>query len=252
MRRTMTAALAALTLVAVLGATTGCTRVRLQDNPKTRTATVSDTVPLQGATRLTAEIAQGVGELTLRTSSEATGAVRTEFTYAPADWKPEVTSSVEASLATLSIRQPETDGIPTFADVNNVRNDWVVTLPAGVPTDLRLTFGVGKSDVDLRGLDLRDVDVTTGVGDSKIDLSGPRTTDMTARIQSGVGKLTVRLPKGVGVRVNIRDAGIGQFVADGFTMQGSAYVNDAYSTAGPKIELDLVRGIGDVTLVLVD
>jgi hypothetical protein len=143
--------------------------------------------------------------------------------------------------------------VPLFADVKTVRNEWVVTLPTGVPTDLKLTFGVGKSDVDLRGLDLRNLDTTTGVGDTKIDLSGPRTSDMTARIQSGIGKLTVRLPKGVGVRINIRDEGIGQFVADGFTLQGTnTYVNAAYSAAGPKIELDLVRGIGDVTLALVD
>jgi len=249
----VTAVITATVLVAALLATTGCTRVRLQDDPATRTTTVSDPIPLQGATALSAEVSQGVGELTLRTSSETTGAVGTEFTYAPADWKPVVSSSIDASVATLSIRQPDGSNAPRFSDLRSVRNEWVVTLPTGIATDLTLTFGVGTSDVDLRGLDLRSLDLTTGVGDTKIDLSGPRATDMTARIQSGVGRLTVRLPKGVGVRVNVRDEGIGEFVADGFTEQGTnAYVNAAYGAAGPKIELDLVRGIGDVTLVLVD
>lgn len=253
MKSRVTAVITATVLVAALLATTGCRRVRLQDDPKTRPTTDSQQISLQGATALSAELSQGVGELTLSTAAMETPTVGIAFTYAPADSKPVVSSSVDASVATLSIRQPEGRDVPLFSDVKNVRNEWVVTFPTGIATDLKLTLGVGKSDVDFHGIDLRELDLTTGIGDTKVDLSGPRTTDMTARIQSGVGRLTVRLPKGVGVRVNVRDEGIGEFVADGFTTQGSnAYVNAAYSGSGPKIELDLVRGVGDVTLVLVD
>jgi len=249
----VTAVITATVLVAALLATTGCTRVRLQDNPTTRTTTESTPIALQDATKVSATIKQGVGELTLRPSSDATGVVGTEFTYAPTEWKPEVSSSVDASLAAIDIRQPEKTKVPLFAGSNIVRNEWVITMPAGVPTALDLTLGVGASNVDLRGLDVTDLKVTAGVGDTRIDLSGARTSDLAARIQSGVGTVTVRLPKGVGVRVNVRDDGLGDFAAQGFTLDGAhTYVNAAYSAAGPKIELDLVRGIGDVTLVLVD
>jgi len=69
---------------------------------------------------------------------------------------------------------------------------------------------------------------------------------------AGVGKVVLRLPEGVGVRITGREDGVGSFAADGFIAQGDSWVNEAYSAAsGPKIELDLTRGVGDVTLVLV-
>jgi hypothetical protein len=52
--------------------------------------------------------------------------------------------------------------------------------------------------------------------------------------------------------VTERNDGIGDFSADGFKADGITWVNDAWSGTGPKIEIDLTRGIGDVTLTLVD
>lgn len=245
----MTAVATALILVAALAVTTGCTRVRLQDSKTTKTFTESNSVPLQGATSLAAVIHQGVGELTIHGSEDATGAVQTTFTFSPENWRPEVTSSVEGTAASLRIEQPSNSDATMFTDV---RNSWLVSLPHGVATDLTLELGVGKSDVDLRGVDLTNLDVSTGVGETTIDLSGPRTSDLGARVEAGVGTLTMRLPRNVGVRVSGREKGVGKFSADGFTSQGDTWVNSAYAGSGPKIEIDLTRGVGDVILQLVD
>jgi hypothetical protein len=249
MRRIFTAALTAFTLIAVLVAITGCTRVRLQDDASTKTSTEAHSIPLQGATSLRVNVRQGVGDLTMRASSATTDVVQTVFTFAPASWRPELSSSVEASAASLRIAQPSSSGAPIFSDV---RNSWVITLPKGVATDLSLQLGVGTSDVDLRGIDLTNLNALTGVGDTTIDLSGPRTTDLAAHIEAGVGRLTVRVPRTIGVRVTGRQDGVGHFTADGFVAEGNTWVNPAYSAAGPKIVIDLVRGVGDVTLVMVD
>ena len=249
MKRMTTAALAALTLSAVLLAATGCTRVPLQDSPTTKTFTESSAVPLKGATQLDAVIEQGVGDLTIRSSSETSGAVETLFTFAPESWRPEVTSSVEGTKADVRIAQPQSSQAPLFS---NVRNSWVISLPGGVGTDLTLQLGVGTSNVDLRGVEIANLHALTGVGDTTIDLSGPRTADLGARIEAGVGKLTVRVPKSVGVRVTGRQDGLGKFSANGFTAQGDTWVNEAYRGPGPKIDIDLVRGVGDVMLVMAD
>jgi hypothetical protein len=248
MKRILTGVATTLILVAMLAAT-GCTRVRLQDNPSTKTFTETSQVPLKGATGLTVDIVQGVGDLTLRGSAEATDAVRTAFTFAPEAWRPEVSSSVNGTSASLSIRQPDQSGVPLFGDM---RNDWVITIPGKVPTDLTLKLGVGTSDVDLRVADITRLSALTGVGDTTIDLSGPRATDLPARIECGVGRLTLRLPKNVGVRVTGRKDGVGNFSADGFIAGANSWENPAYAGSGPKIDVDLVRGVGDVTLVLVD
>jgi len=246
--RILTAA-AVVALVAALAATTGCTRVRLQDRPETKTTTENKAVALEGATQLSTELRIGVGELTVSGAETSGSAMVADFTYAPPSWQPEVDYSVEGTAGSLVVRQPDSVKAPMFSDM---RNEWNVRLAPGVPTELRLQLGVGRSDLDLRGLDITDLNVLTGVGDTTIDLSGPRATDLPARIEAGVGKLVVRLPRSVGVKVDGREDGVGDFSADGFISQGNAWVNEAYSGPGPKIEIDLVRGVGDVTLVLVD
>jgi hypothetical protein len=252
MRRTLMAVVAVLAAGALL-AGTGCTRVRLQDRPETRTLTETKSVELQGAKELRAEITQGVGELTLSGESTSTtpsaGVFRGEFTFTPETWRPEISYALSGERGDLTVRQPENSSVPPFRDA---KNTWVLTMPAGVPTALDLTLGVGRSNVDLRGLDLTRLDLLTGVGDTTIDLSGPRTSSVTGRIEAGVGKLTVRLPEGVGVRIGGRQDGIGNFSADGFIARGNGWENAAYATGtGPKIDLEMTRGIGDVTLLLV-
>lgn len=249
MRRRLLTVAAVITILTALVATTGCTRVRLQDRPETKTTTLNKAVTLDGATALETELEIGVGELTVSAADETGTALVADFTYAPASWEPEVEYSVEGTAGRLAVRQPESVDVSLFSDM---RNEWRVRLGSGVPTDLRLTLGVGESDVDLRGIDLVGLEMTTGVGDTSIDLSDARTTDLRARIESGVGTLTLRLPRGIGVRVDGREEGVGTFRADGFVSQGNSWVNEAYGAPGPKIEIDLIRGVGDVTLVLVD
>jgi len=125
-------------------------------------------------------------------------------------------------------------------------------LADGVPINLCLALDVGTSIVDLRGVDVRGLEITTGLGDAAIDLSGPRTADMKGSIQTGVGETTIRLPERTGVRVTGADAGFGELYADGFMLDGRDYVNASWDEPGPKMLIYLQRGVGDVRLVSVD
>jgi hypothetical protein len=252
MRRALMAVLAVLAVGALM-AGTGCTRVRLQDSPDTRTFRETKTVPLEGAKELRAEIKQGVGEFRLSGESTATTSsaptFRGDFTFAPESWRPEVSYALSGTRGDLTVRQPDNSQAPTLHDVTY---GWTLALPAGVPTELDLTLGVGNSEVDLRGLDVTRLDMLTGVGNTTVDLSGPRTGALTGRIEAGVGQLTVKLPTGVGVRISGSEDGVGDFSADGFIARGSGWENAAYATGtGPKIDIDLQRGVGNVTLLLV-
>lgn len=235
--------------MALLAAATGCTRVRLQDTPSTRVEKMSTTVDLGGATHLDTSVRMGVGELSLKALDTTASAMSADFEFSPATWKPEVTYSVAEGNGTLLVRQSESVGI---SPLGNARNNWSVRLAKGIPTGLRLGLGVGTSDVDLRGMDLESLDVTTGVGKTTIDLSGPRTRGLSAQIVQGVGNLTLRLPASVGARVTGGKDGLGDFNADGVSVNSAGWVNDAYSGNGPKIEIELKRGIGDVNILLVD
>jgi hypothetical protein len=106
--------------------------------------------------------------------------------------------------------------------------------------------------VNLRGVDLTALAVDTGIGETTLDLSGPRTTGFSGRVDAGLGKLTLRLPRGVGARVTGGADGLGDFTADGVSVNSSSWVNDAWSGTGPKIDIALSRGIGEVVILLVD
>jgi hypothetical protein len=248
MRRILFAAAAAAVAMALV-ASAGCTRVRLAQDPETATRSVEETIGVGAATRLDATIVKGVGELVVSAEPSSTDVLGAVFTFAPAALRPDVAYAVEGDTGALSVKQPQVDG-PLGGD--RYINTWTLKLGGGVPTRLDLKLGVGTSRVDLRGLDITGLEILCGVGDATIDLSGPRATDLNARVETGIGRTVVRLPAGVGVRVTGREEGLGSTTADGFVAQGDSWVNQAYSGAGPKIEVDLTRGIGELELELVD
>jgi hypothetical protein len=246
LRRTMTIGLVALAVAFALTAT-GCRAVRIADSPGVQTVTKD--VPLGGATAVRADVTMLAGDLTLSSESSGTNAFHGEFTFGDASWNPEVSYAVTDGKGALQVRQPDSLKVPSLG---NVTNRWDVKLAGGVPTDLTLTLGLGRGNVDLRGLDVRALEVLCGIGETTLDLSGPRADGVTAKIESGVGNLTIKLPKSVGVRVNGRKDGLGDMRADGFIAQGNTWVNDAYAGTGPKMEIDLTPGVGDMTLLLTD
>ena len=116
--------------------------------------------------------------------------------------------------------------------------------------ELNVQMGAGSSNLDLAEIDVRDLTMRLGAGETKLDLTGPRAEDVKGDVQAGVGQLTIILPKDVGVKVTGRKTGVGTFEADGFKVQGDAYVNDVYGTTPASIELNVMRGVGEVKLEL--
>lgn len=250
MKRTLTITAAVLALVGLLVAT-GCTRVPLSGTGSgsgsvsvSRDETV--TVPLDGAATLSANVRMGVGELTLSGEPSSTAALDARFRYAPVRWKPTVEYSKNASEGMLYVSQPEGDTKMNLGP--DIENTWDLTLPGKVPVKLSLKLGLGKSTVDLRDVDVRDLEVVTGVGETTLDLSGARTDDVDARVTSGVGELVIRVPKGVGVRITGGNQMVGELIANGFTKQGDTRMNAAYGSAGPKIEIAVTGGIGEIRI----
>ena len=248
MKRTMAAAAVALILMGLL-ATTGCRRVRIEDQPGSQTRVDTETVALGGAQRVAGRVRIGIGRLVMSGVPSSTAALDARFTYSPVTWKPELTSDSTSATCTYSVSQPDSSDLPILG---RPRNEWDLKLAGGVPTDLSLELGVGQSDIDLSAVDIRELKVVTGVGEATIDLSGARTSDVSGNIQTGVGATTIKLPAQVGVRVRGAGEGVGDVRADGFTHEGNDFVNAAWAGTGPKIDISLDHGVGDLRLVLVD
>jgi hypothetical protein len=245
-KRTLILVAAVLVLLAALGGA-GCRRVKLSDGPNGGGEAQPKTVALGAATSLDTKIKLGVGTFTLAAAdSTPTLALDARFTYPAADWKPIVDYSVEGTLGVLSVIQPE-GSVPLLGA--NPSASWDVKLAAGVPTRLSIDTGVGESDIFLRGIDVSTLAFVSGVGQSKIDLSGPRPHDLTGTIDSGVGEVDITVPRSVGVRLTGGADGVGQTTAPGFTKDGDSLVNAAWSQPGPKIDLALTRGVGEIKVI---
>lgn len=187
-------------------------------------------------------IAVGVGKLTI--TGGAKGLLDARFEYNIPDWKPEVSYEVKEGFGRLTVEQPSTVVGATWP--SNVRYEWNLRLSNKVPMDLDVEMGVGKMDLDTRGLNLRHLKVDAGVGEGRIDLSGT-TANLTADIEAGIGKLKLLLPSDVGVSVEARGA-IGHVKARGLTNDGGTWTNDAWGTSKVSIYVSVEGGIGEVEI----
>jgi len=250
MRKWPRAILATALVVAVAGST-GCV-VRREPIPRSNeTESQHEEVARSGAQRLNLELRMGAGRLELAGDEIGTSAVVADFTYSPPELQPRVESETSGDTLDVLVSHPEV-GVLDFGGGRDLESDWVVAVANGLQTDLDVKLGAGEGELDLRGVDVRDLQVDTGAGRVVVDLTGERVEDVEGRIHTGAGEVSVKLPSDVGVRVHGFKDGIGEWNYEGFTVDGDYLVNDAYDESDTTIELDIQRGIGEVTLELVD
>jgi len=226
-------------------AVTACACV-IGDNVATgELRTDSQSVDLGGAKSVRVEIKMAAGQLKVESGvKSAGGLLDAEFTYNVPRWKPEVHYTRNGDEGHLTIEQPRGG-----SSHGNTRNDWDLHLAKKVPTEMNVEMGAGKSDLILGGLDLTNLRVGLGAGETNVDLTGDWKTDLTARIEGGVGKATVRLPRDVGVRVKA-SGGLGSIEAHDFKRDGDYYVNGVYGKSPITLNVDVQGGVGQIVLEL--
>ena len=170
-----------------------------------------------------------------------------QFTYNVPAWKPEVDYRTVGTEGSLSIRQPDTRG----GYGGNVRYDWDLRLSEKVPLRLDVEMGAGRADLTLGKLSLTNLNLELGAGETIVDLTGDWKNDLTAHIQGGVGKATVRLPRDVGVYATA-EGGIGAINAHDLKKENGAYVNDAYGKSSVNLRIAVEGGVGEINLELAE
>jgi hypothetical protein len=205
--------------------------------------TESESVELGSADTVRVEIVMGAGNL--QVAGGAQDLLEADFTYNVAELEPEV----EFTNGTLVVQHPDVRGYRTVQDIKDFRNEWDLRLSDGVPMDLSVTMGAGTSDLQLAGLALTGLDIEIGAGTSTIDLTGDWASDLDAVIETGATDVTLRLPKDVGVRVQV-ESGPTAVTAPGFLQDGTVYTNAAYGSADANLRITIRAGIGLIKLEL--
>ena len=229
-----------LLLLAVLAVTEGCMSTRSNE----KLITERKDMELDGLKRVAVDLSIGAGELNITSGTEKL--MEGEFIYNVAEWKPVIEYSKIENAGTLKIEQGSaTNNISSM----NLRYEWNLNLNKTISTDMKVLLGAGKGVLQLNGMNINSVEVKMGAGELDMDLSGDWANNVTVDIIGGVGSATIILPEKVGVLVKV-ERGIGEINADGFTLKGDDYVNEAYGESDITIKVNIMAGIGGTNLEL--
>jgi hypothetical protein len=131
--------------------------------------------------------------------------------------------------------------------IEDFQNEWDLRLNDEVPMDLSLDIGAGTGNLQLSGLSLTGLDIKLGIGGYTIDLSGDWARNLDVTISPGAANLSLRLPKQVGVLVNVEE-GPHWIDSTGLRQDGNVYTNDAYDVAGVTMRVNIDSGPGQISL----
>jgi hypothetical protein len=133
-----------------------------------RTEQVREVVPIDGAKELEVEIDFGAGTLDIL-SGDIEEAARLEIVYSPrwVDYDIDYDKRGETGLLFL-----ESD-LRRKLDLDDVDNEWELTLSRRYPLELQMDVGASESFIDLGGLPLRQLVMDIGATDGVIDFSEP-------------------------------------------------------------------------------
>lgn len=214
--------------------------------------TESRTVELGSAESVRANIEMGAG--ILEVAGGASALLEADFIYDLEEWKPTVDYGVTGTEGALQVKfhQPVMPKLrQIFEGEISARYQWNLRLNDDVPVDLKVLLGAGSADLKLGSLTLTGLDIQTGAGDITVDLSGDWTRDLDATIKGGVGRMTIKLPREIGVRVQVRRA-IVEVSTYGLKRDGSLLMNEAYNKSDVTLRLDVDAAVGQVNLEVVE
>jgi len=162
----------------------------------------------------------------------------------------ELTADLGVGAANLDLGGIPLTGLSITAGSGDVVLSWATQNPQPLGT-LRLTAGTGAViATQLGNANFDRLSFVGGTGDADLDLSGTWTRSALGDIKAGAGKITVRTPAGVGVRLNFSGTSLSDLHTVGFSEQSEkVFVNADYGKAPLTLTLNIAVAVGDVTVI---
>lgn len=118
----------------------------------------------------------------------------------------------------------------------------------------RVDIEAGAADLQVIGLGnvrAQHVNFQGGVGSTVLDFSGGWSGDVSASVQIGIGSMTLRLPRGPGIRIR-RNAFLSSFSAPGMERQGDSYYTANWADASTRLTIDVSAALGSIDIQWID
>ncbi len=156
----------------------------------------------------------------------------------------------------------------------HAKGRWDICISKSVPMEFELAQGIGDSDIQLDGVQVRKLSIANGIGDLEVGLGTAHLAGSTIELETGTGDvefdaseakfvgeasltadtgtgdLEFRLPAGIGIRVDV-SKGTGDLDVSGLERDGDVYVNAAWETAEDRLDIDVSAGTGDIEIHVV-
>lgn len=117
---------------------------------------------------------------------------------------------------------------------------------------LKIQVGAAQFTANRLGnLNAERLEVEGGVGEVVLDFTGSWRTNMNASIDMGLGSLTLRVPRSLGVRVT-KGGIFSSFDSQGLVKRGDTFYSENWDKASRQLSLDLQAALGTIKVVWVD
>lgn len=205
-------------------------------------------IPLDGAASGNISIIMGAGKVALDSGTPENLLMEaTVFSKAP-EWQPTLSSTLEETTKTVRMTDKGHTGKAWFAV--HSPNSWEIRITDRVPVVLNVNIGAGDCKVNAGSINLTYLNVHSGAGDTEIDLGRYHGGRFDAAITSGIGDLTLKVPRSGNTRITVHQ-GVGDISGSGFTLNNGAYVTPGFNPALPVNEIAVKQGVGSFILEMV-
>lgn len=129
------------------------------------------------------------------------------------------------------------------------RLDWTMGLNPNIWLALDLEVGASRNLLNLRDLQVRELNLQTGASATQIDFPA-RGGECRARVRSGAASVDMRIPENVSARIHVGGALMSANInTQRFPQVGSHdYQSPDYEVAANKVDLDIETGMGSVSV----
>jgi hypothetical protein len=123
---------------------------------------------------------------------------------------------------------------------------WDVNLTAAIPLTLDLETAAGQQNIDLRGLQVKELDEQLAFGELHLTL--PKDGSLHGSVQCAFGRMVISVPKGAAVRFSIDKAVASLSIPAGYTRNGDLVTSPAAAGASQVMEIELSQPVGSILI----
>ncbi len=196
-------------------------------------------IDLQAAKTADINISHGAGELKIHGGANANEIARGSFAGG-------LDQKVNRDGDRLEVRMRPAHDFSDFlfwGPRNQI--NWDIALNAEIPISLKLNLGANKSELDLRDMNITNLDLDTGASETKIIL--PSRGRFRADLDLGAASLEVTIPVGLSARIHV-SLGAADLKIDQsrFPRNGNIYQSLDFDTAVNSVDMTIDAGAASI------